>query len=84
MQAALCGSHNVDLSGNTFLRTGHSHEDVDAMFGTWAQFLGRQKTLETPSDFRQALAQEFRSDTHFTVLDYVRDWSDYFGECLLD
>ena len=65
-----------------FLRTGHSHEDIDAMFGHWAWFLLRQSILETPIDFKNVMASRF-TDTHFEVVSHVREFSEWFGEALV-
>ena len=34
-----------------FLRTGHTHEDIDQLFSMLARFLTRQTCLETLDDF---------------------------------
>ena len=60
-----------------FLRAGHTHEDIDQMFGRWASCLLRQPTLQTPFDFVRVLGQAF-PDTRFSKLDYVRPWRAFF------
>jgi hypothetical protein len=78
MMASLVVSRLCKVAMMCYLRTGHSHEDVDAMFGVWARHLSRQSVLQTPSDFRACLLQEFGLDTSFEVVDYVRNWQRYF------
>jgi len=78
MMASLVVSGLCKVAVMCYLRTGHSHEDVDAMFGVWARHLSRQNVLQTPSDFRAALSQAFGLDTSFEVMDYVRNWQRYF------
>ena len=80
MTAATVASRMFRLSFSLYLRTGHSHEDLDAHFGLWAQCLCAQRTLEVPSDFVNALRGQFR-DSEFRVLSYVRDWCDHFNTC---
>ena len=51
LSALLTASGNCKVCFNQYLRTGHIHEYVDAMFGCWARHLAMQSTLETPEDF---------------------------------
>ena len=64
------------------LRSGHSHEDVDQIFGSLAMFVLRKcKVAASPLDFRQCL-QDFLEQLprpyeplRWTVkLDAIRDW----------
>ena len=48
-----CCAKLFDTIFALFLRTGHSHEDIDAMFGSWATHLCSETTLETPQDFKE-------------------------------
>ena len=82
MNAALAGSGLARMSSHVSLRTGHSHEDIDAMFGYWANCLVNQPTLETPSDFKDALLKQF-PNTLFDILPGVRDWKDFFNAALI-
>ena len=82
MNALLTGSH-FRVCFNQYLRTGHSHEDIDAMFGSWARHLAEQSTLETPTQFMASLTKAFE-DTRFVKLDHVRDWGNFFSNCLVD
>ena len=59
LSAVLAAIQLFKLTFNIYLRTGHSHEDIDAMFGCWARCLLLQATLETPDEFRAALATQF-------------------------
>lgn len=76
---ALMGGLLFRVLFQLYLRTGHSHEDIDAMFGLWAAFLTRQKTLQTPYEFRNALRKGF-PDTQFYVMSHKRLWSDWLGK----
>ena len=51
---------SADLS---FLSSGHSHEDVDAMFGAIRGFLESEPELHTPQAFQQHLAKFFDEPT---------------------
>lgn len=65
-----------------YLRTGHSHEDIDACFGSWATHLCSEKTLETPTDFLTSLSKAFPK-TRFQMLDYVRNWAAYLSDLMV-
>jgi hypothetical protein len=70
---------SADLS---FLSSGHSHEDVDAMFGAIRGFLESEPELHTPQAFQQHLAKFFdeptrrphEKDRHVVMLTQYRDW----------
>ncbi len=68
---------------NGFLRTGHSHEDIDAVFGNWGKCLYNQPTLQDPTDFRDVLAKQF-PDTTFSIIHFVHDWQDLLTEITFD
>ena len=78
-RGALMGGLLFRVLFQLYLRTGHSHEDIDAMFGSWTAFLTRQKTLQTPYEFRNALRTGF-PDTQFYVMSHKRLWSDWLGK----
>ncbi len=68
------------------LRTGHSHEDVDQVFGQLAGHLvHRVRAASTPMDFVQAienwmqtrLKRTYEKGRHCFMIDQVRDWSLY-------
>ena len=79
--ASTVSCHIFKMAFNLFLRTGHSHEDIDAMFGLWAKCLANQQTLEVPSDFMSVLGVQFPYTT-FSLLSYTRDWQDRLADCL--
>ena len=64
------------------LRTGHNHDDQDAMFGKWSQCLARQNILQDPQDFVNALRRNFPG-THFEFLNHVRNWCDFVSTTLV-
>ena len=84
LSALLTASGNFKVCFNQYLRTGHSHADVDAMFGTWARHLALQPTLETPEHVMRCLQSEFGKDTQFEKLDYVRDWRAFLNACRVE
>ena len=78
-----CVSHRV-LSGASLgtLRTGHSHEDIDQIFGSLAIFIVRQvRVAETPDAFLQSISR-FANGAHRPhervrlafKMDHHRDW----------
>ena len=66
---AMIASHMFDVIALQYLRSGHSHEDIDALFGVWATHLSHQDTLETPS--------VVTSDCEFQVVGASRQWQEY-------
>jgi hypothetical protein len=82
MSAMFAASSLCRVAAHLSLRTGHSHEDIDAMFGDWSNVLVKQPTLETREDFRNVLSKKF-PETIFTILTAVRDWKDYFNTGLV-
>ena len=67
----------------TFLQSGHSHEDIDAMYGHLAGHLERCQDLPDPLAFRDAVADFLQKPgcrphepvKEVTKVDAVRDWS---------
>lgn len=63
------------------LRSGHSHEDVDQLFGSVSRYLLKAKKLLTADDVVQwvrkflAQAKLREKDRHCIKLDQVRDWT---------
>ncbi|CAK9065459.1 Uncharacterized protein SCF082_LOCUS33491 [Durusdinium trenchii] len=65
------------------LRSGHSHEDIDQVFGQCASFLKTVRSRLTPDDFvdslrefvQDVLCRPFEKDRHVWKLDTVREWS---------
>ena len=80
--AILVGGWSFDVIMNLFLRSGHSHEDIDAMFGQWSTMLIRQPTLQTPLAFKIALETYF-PDSTFVILSHVRLFCNWFAECMV-
>lgn len=63
------------------LRSGHSHEDIDQLFGQIATFLKTQRSRMTPEDFVDSLKvclsglqRPFEKERHVWKLDQTRDW----------
>ncbi|CAK9114864.1 Uncharacterized protein SCF082_LOCUS53189 [Durusdinium trenchii] len=68
------------------LRSGHSHEDIDQVFGRLASFMQKRPFAQCPSDF-VPLIQEFLNTGEFPYEDYreafevnrVRDWRGFLS-----
>ena len=65
----------------SFLRTGHTHEDIDQMFSRMSKHLQRVPVLQTPddvcntiNDFLQEAHMPHEKDRRVTRMDTVRDW----------
>lgn len=65
------------------LRTGHSHEDIDQLFGQLARFLAtKARVAATPEDFVDiiqrwmdvAMKRPFEPGKHCVYLDQTRNW----------
>lgn len=76
---------NVRSLSIRFLRSGHSHEDVDQCFGRLARHLSKLKKAECPLDFARSIAQFANSmhrpheDGRYTVImNGTRDWNLFF------
>ena len=73
----------------TNLRSGHSHEDIDQMFGSLASWLVKHgKQVETPADlllivqaFLEQLQRPHEKMRRVFHVDQARDW--YFGRSLM-
>ena len=72
------------------LRTGHSHEDIDQVFGQIAKHLStKARSAATPYDFKDHITQWMQTSMkrpheagkHCVVLDQTRNW--YRGRCIL-
>lgn len=69
-----------------FLQTGHSHEDIDQLWGRLAAWIAKRQTLEHPMAFIQTI-QEFLNQlgrphepSGFVVkVDQVRNWRDWLA-----
>jgi len=72
----------VGSCGLTCLRSGHSHEDVDQLFGSLAKFLcKRGQKAEVPEDFRvligkflDELHRPFEKGKYSILLEQSRPW----------
>ncbi len=65
------------------LRSGHSHEDVDQLFGRLAAYISRKaKSATGPHQFREIiqswmdskLDRPYELERHAVMLDQCRDW----------
>jgi hypothetical protein len=80
--ATMVGKRRLRRAELRCLVTGHSHEDIDQIFGHLATFIARHPTLHTPRDFIETVEKfmqqpGFRSHEpvhHVVKLDNVRDW----------
>ena len=73
MNAFLVGIGMYRLGFSASLRTGHLHEDIDAMFGNWGLCLFNQPTLHDPEEYRSVLARQF-PDTQFDIISFIYDF----------
>lgn len=72
-----------------YLRSGHTHEDIDACFSQLAKFMVKERLLLTPEDVKAALERfclevklPHEKERHVVFLDDVRDWTPGFA-CFL-
>lgn len=80
--AALVSSGVVGSAALTCLRAGHSHEDIDQVFGQLSRHILRWRCLQTPDDvatcirsyLEQAKLFEPKEDRHVVQVDQTRDW----------
>ena len=79
MNAFLVGIGMYRLGFSASLRTGHSHEDIDAMFGNWGLCLFNQPTLQDPEEYQSVLARQF-PDTQFDIISFIYDFQDILNE----
>lgn len=79
--AAQTSSGNIRNVCVRFLRSGHSHEDVDQCFGRLSRHYAKLKTAQSPSDF-EASTVRFANDMHrpheparyVVTMPRTRDW----------
>ena len=79
--AAQVSSGNLLGISFRFLRTGHSHEDVDQCFGRLAKHISKLQKAETPDDFLASI-QTFASNMYrphepgryVVCMNETRDW----------
>lgn len=80
---------NIDRIEASFLRTGHTHEDVDQCFGALSRWLLKCRDLQTPEDVRSAITgflsqakMPYEGQRYCEFLDDPRDWLLPFEQIL--
>ena len=75
-------SHNLLSFQVSYLRSGHTHEDIDQIFSRMSKYLQRVRTMHTLSDvvttvqkFADSAKFPFEADRYVQVIDDVRDWN---------
>lgn len=73
---------NIKTLTCSYLRTGHTHEDIDQTFGALSSYLNRVRRLQTPEDVVQTIKQfcakrkfPFESEQHVFAMEAVREWT---------
>lgn len=81
LMAFLVGRFKFHTTNLCYLPVGHTHEDVDQLFGVVAQILCRQKTFQDPADVKRIVQQGLQDriaakgeDLSVEFLDEVRDF----------
>ena len=82
--AFLIASQKVASAETAFLRKGHTHEDIDQLFGRLSAWIMKHHVIETPQQFKVVIhnfvsklsgrpwpAPEFRETI---IMNCVRDW----------
>lgn len=89
--ASLTSSRTVGSCALSCLRAGHSHEDIDQIFGQLARWILRWKVLETPCDVGRCIqafldqAKLFEKERFVVLVDRTRDWTlGSFGFLFVD
>ena len=79
--AAQVGALNVKRITVQFLRSGHSHEDIDQVFGRLARHLSRVRKIQTPDGiveevrrFSEKLNRHHEPGHYTYKMDAARDW----------
>lgn len=68
-----------------FLQVGHTHEDIDQLFGTIATILSRQSELQHPKDFVEAVKNGLtrprpdHRDVQVGRMQAARDWKSWLA-----
>ena len=65
-----------------FLRKGHTHEDLDAIFGVLSGHVGSQLAWNSPDEMLEHVHRRMTAhlrplDVHAGVLDQVRNWKEW-------
>ena len=86
LMGLLVGRFKFHTSNLCYLPVGHTHEDVDQLFGVVAQILSRQKTFQDPADVKLIVQQGLQErieakGEHLCVeiLDEVRNFKTWLG-----
>lgn len=65
-----------------FLRSGHTHEDIDQQFGRLGKFMQKFRDIQTPNDIAEIIRQHldvsklpFETERIVVQMDTVRDWT---------
>ena len=82
-------SGNLKNVSVRFLRSGHSHEDVDQIFGRLAMHYSKLSKAETPQDFEESTGR-FARDVHrphelgryVVTMAQTRDWILVYIMCV--
>ena len=87
--SSLVGSRTVRAAALNCLRSGHSHEDIDQLFGQLATYMIRCKDLQDPTDVSRCIqafldkAKLFEKVRRVVMIDQTRDWKlDLLLACL--
>lgn len=77
-------SKNIDRIQASYLRSGHTHEDIDQCFGQLSKYLLKCRDLQSPDDVKAAITgflsqckMPFEGERHCVFLNEPRDW--YLG-----
>ena len=90
--ATLVGSGIISSGAVQFLRTGHTHEDIDRIFSLLSKWMKKYKRVETVSTFvecigawLQSLNRPYEALRFCIKLDQIRDfkvWLSFVGRTL--
>ena len=78
--SSLVSSRTIRSAALNCLRSGHSHEDIDQVFGQLATFMLRYKDLQDPTDVSRCIqafldkAKLFEKERRVVIIDQTRDW----------
>ena len=80
-QCAQVVSKNIYRCTSAFLRSGHTHEDIDQVFGSVSKWLLKCRDLQDPTDVRAAILSflsqakmPFEGERHCVFINSPRDW----------
>ena len=83
--AFLVASRKVLAATNSYLESGHTHEDIDQVHGQICEEIKKHRTLQTPKDFEKCLDNFLKHKVvrpceklRFAIkVDRVRDWATW-------